>query len=251
MIEESGQAGVVYRKGAIDEISPDSGDVLHDPRAAVMKMLVTAPRTIPRLTQRDAFHGSVFARRDDPPIGQVAYLPERSFVEGRVEFDVYAKQPWNRTGLYLEAGREYRFEAKGRWLDRNIPCGSAGAGDGKFHFDEIAHLAGDIAGATKRLYRRMTGRKRADFAGSKRVQDADWFALVGAIADGGNPRMDGTHDRLSAFVIGPGCEHTPERSGYLCCFANGAWGFCGNNRGFVTLTVTEADREGEPPGPGA
>ena len=255
MMEESGnrpgQAGVVYRRSAIDEISPDPQDLLHDSRAGMMKMLVTAPRTLPRLTERDAFHASVFARRDAPPIGQAAYLPERAFVEGRAELDVYAKHPWGWTGLYLEAGRTYRFEAKGQWLDRDIPCGPAGAGDGKFHFGEIAHLAGDLAGATERLYRRMSGRERADFIGSKRVAEADWFALVGAIADGGNPRPDGTHDRLSAFVIGEGCEHRPQRGGYLYCFANDAWGFYGNNRGFVTITVTETGNEDAPRAPRA
>lgn len=238
--KESGPAGVVYRQSAVDEISPDPRDMLHDSHTGMMKVLVTAPRAIPPLTRRDAFHGSVFTRRNRPPVEQVAYLRERPFVNGSVEFDVYAKQAWNWTGLYLEAGREYRFEAKGQWLDRNIPCGPAGARDGSFHFGEIAHLAGNVAGAMERLYRHGTGRKRADFIGSKRFAHADWFALIGAIADGGNPRVDGTHERLSAFVIGDGCEHTPERSGYLYCFANDAWGFYGNNRGFVTVTVTEA-----------
>ena len=246
MIEESGKGGVVYRQDAVDEISPNPRDVLHDSRAGMMKVLVTAPRTIPRLTNRDAFHDSVIARRDRPPIAQTAYFRERSFVDGQVEFDAYAKPPWSWTGVYLEAGRKYAFEARGRWLDRNISCGPAGTSDGTFRFGEIAHLAGDIAGAVERLYQRLSGEERADFIGSKRFAHADWFALIGAIADGGNPRVDGTHDRLTSFVIGAGCEHTPARSGYLYCFANDAWGFYGNNRGFVTVTVRETGEGAAP-----
>ena len=39
--------------------------------------------------------------------------------------------------------------------------------------------------------------------------------------------------------MGEGCEKTVLRGGYLYCFANDAWGFYGNNRGFVTVNVVE------------
>ena len=261
MIEESaniektdkipGREGVVYRQKAIEEISPNPRDLLHDSHTGMMTVLVTAPRSIPRLVNggdfhSEDFHFSVFDRRDSPPVEQAAYLRARSFEDGKVEFDVYAKQLWNWTGVYLGAGREYRIVARGEWLDGDIPCGPAGAADGEFHFGKIGHLAGDVAEWTEGLYRRATGKKRADFIGSKRFAHADWFALIGAIADGGNPQVDGTHDRLTSFVIGDGCPCTPARSGYLYCFANDAWGFYGNNRGFVTVTVREA---GDPGGP--
>ena len=42
------------------------------------------------------------------------------------------------------------------------------------------------------------------------------------------------HEKIG---IGKGCEYVPKRSGYLHCFANDAWGFYGNNKGSVTLTV--------------
>ena len=239
MIEESRNAGVVYRESAVDEIAPNARDVLHDSHSGMMKVLVTAPRTIPRLAQRGAFHRSVFVRREAPVVERAAYLPERPFVQGRVELDVNAKQYWNWTGVYLEAGRGYRFEASGRWWDRKTRCGPAGADDDVFDADGLARLAGSLAGKAEELFKKLPEQTRADFAGSKRYEEAKWLALIGAIADSDNPEMDGTHDRLTSFVIGAGCTHTPERSGYLYCFANDAWGFYGNNRGFVTVTIEE------------
>ena len=257
MIEESaevgktdeipGREGVVYRKKAIDEISPNPLDVLHDSHTGMMTVLVTAPRTIPCLTESKHFHASVRKRRGNPPIDQGAYLRARSFEDGKVEFDVYAKQLWNWTGVYLEAGCEYCIVASGEWLDGDIPCGPAGAADGEFHFGKIGHMVGDVAEWAEGRYKSATGKKRADFIGSKRFAHADWFALIGAIADGGNPQVDGTHDRLTSFVVGDGCPCTPARSGYLYCFANDAWGFYGNNRGFVTVTVTEKSGRSNPP----
>jgi len=66
---------------------------------------------------------------------------------------------------------------------------------------------------------------------------ATWFALVGVVANGGNPGADGTPAPHQLIPIKAGCTHTPERSGYLYCFANDAWHFYGNNRGSVRLTV--------------
>ena len=247
MIEDSRHAGMVYRERTVEGISPNPGDVLHDSHTGMMKVLISAPRSVPRIAEGNDCHVSVFERRNKSTIEQAAYLRERSVVDGPVELDVYAKQPWSWTGVYLEAGRKYAFEAKGEWLDRDIPCGPDGASDGNFHFGEIGHLAGNIAEWAERLYKSASGQMRADLVGSKRFAHADWFTLIGAIADGGNPQVDGTHDRLSSFVIGNGCEHTPQRSGYLYCFANDAWGFYGNNRGFVTLRVREVGDPGGPP----
>ena len=42
----------------------------------------------------------------------------------------------------------------------------------------------------------------------------------------------------STFVIGKEASIKPTKSGYLYCFANDAWGYYENNRGFVTLTVS-------------
>ena len=244
MMVEARGCGLRYRPGAIARVSPNPEDVLHDSRQGIMKFLVTAPRTIPSLDAKDEFHESVRTRRAAPLLDQVAYLPARSFANGSVEFDVYARHPWNWTGVYLESGKTYAFEARGQWFDADVPAGPDGAGDGTFHFGKLGHRVGDVIGALESWWKSRPGREGADFICSKRVEEADWFELMGAIGDGGNPRPDGTHDRACSFSIGAGrSEITPERSGYLYCFANDAWGFYGNNRGYVTVTVRVAGAE--------
>ena len=239
MIQESQAAGTVYQQDIIDQIKPNACDILHDSHTGAMKILVTAPRTIPPLAQVEPFHASVAKRRNNPPIEQLNYLPERQFENGPIEFDVYAKQTWNWTGVYLEAGTKYRFSAKGQWMDGTISCDPDGSSDVGFSIKKVGPLLGNFMGLLEQGYKRLTGRESADFVGSKRFEHADWFQLVGAVADGGNPGRDGTHDRLTAFAIGKEYEFTPEKSGYLYCFANDAWNFYGNNRGFVTVTLSE------------
>ena len=112
MTQESQRAGLIYQQNIIDQIKPNACDVLHDSYTGVMKALVTAPRTIPALARAECFHASVAKRRDNPPIEQLSYLPERQFENGQVEFDVYAKQQWNWTGVYLEAGTTYHFRQR-------------------------------------------------------------------------------------------------------------------------------------------
>lgn len=95
-------------------------------------------------------------------------------------------------------------------------------------------------------FRLLTRRARSNFAFSKRFEHADWFELVGAITDGGKPGLDGTHDRHETFAIGSGCEKFVTRGGYLHCFANDAWGFYGNKRGFVTVEGKDVTPQMEP-----
>lgn len=245
MMTEAGGCGLLYRPGAVAQLSPNPQDALHDSRQGIMKMLVTAPRTIPRLGSEAEFHPSVEKRCNAPLLDQVAYLPQRPLDHGPVEFDVYAKHPWNWTGVYLEAGKNYELRARGEWLDAEIPSGPEGASDGKFHVGELAHLLGDFSGALEKIWKSGPGREAADIIGSKRVEHADWFELIGAVADGGNPRPDGTHDGLHTFPIGASHRIRPARNGYLYCYANDAWGFYGNNRGYVTVTVEEIPATGD------
>ena len=100
-------------------------------------------------------------------------------------------------------------------MDGTISCGPSGSSDVGFSIKKVGHLLGDLIGSLEQGYKGLTGRENADFVGSKRFEHADWFQLVGAVADGGNPGRDGTHDRLTAFAIGEGCDFTPKESGYL------------------------------------
>jgi hypothetical protein len=77
-----------------------------------------------------------------------------------------------------------------------------------------------------------------DFSGTKRHENSPWFCLMGAVANGGNPQKDGTHAPLESFEIGDKARYQVKGSGgYLYCYPNDAWGFYGNNRGYVTLKV--------------
>jgi hypothetical protein len=149
---------------------------------------------------------------------------------------IYAAEPWNATGLYLGAGEHYEFEATGQWLDRDIPCGPAGASDGKFHVGEIAHLAGSVWGKVESAFKKLTENAEADFRGTKRVEKAPWFALIGFIANGAQAE-NGEPIACGTFAIKEGTACTVERAGYLYCFANDAWNFYDNNRGSVRLKI--------------
>ncbi|MBT8075251.1 MAG: DUF2235 domain-containing protein, partial [Gammaproteobacteria bacterium] len=165
-----------------------------------------------------------------------SYHPTRVLDAGEsIERAIYAMEPWNDTGIYLEKGKNYEFIADGEWLDRTIPCGPAGTSDGIFHVAEVAHIAGSLWGKIEETFKWLTGNESADFKATKRVEEIPWFCLVGAIANSGNPAEDGTPIPSEIFRIGKERKYTPLESGYLYCFANDAWNFYDNNRGSVSL----------------
>ena len=114
-----------------------------------------------------------------------------------------SRQVWCDTGVRLVAGRTYRLSARGTWRDASIVSDAAGYG-------------------SRNLFQRLT-------EGLRRVPDAPWFALIGAIH-----RQPATQ-----FVIGTDCVFTAPQDGELTCFANDLRGFYFNNDGTVTLAVEE------------
>jgi hypothetical protein len=162
---------------------------------------------------------------------------KRLKVGGSFTDAIFALNPWNPTGVFLEEGAEYKFAASGAWLDRNISSGPEGSDDGKFQPGEVAQMVGSLIGQGESLFKRITGSKAADFWLTKRHEKFPWFSLIGVIANG-KPEGDrsAAHD---TFLIGKGVPaHKVERSGYLYAYANDAWNFYENNRGSVILTVT-------------
>ena len=242
MMDEARDRGLAFKPGLSVQVHPNFMDVLHDSRKGLFKYLRSQPRSIPLLSGNDAhtkIHKSVLERQDNPPIAQAPYHPMHILEAGESrKVTVYAVEPWNETGLYLESGSRYLFAAEGQWLDRNIKCGPAGMSDGKFQAGEVIHLAGSLWGKVEGAFKKLTGNETADFSGTRRQEKLPWFSLVGAIANGGNPDIDGTPAPHETIAIGGGCEHTPIQSGYLYGFANDAWHFYGNNHGSVALTVT-------------
>jgi len=240
MIEQAAAQGLVWKTGMTEQIAPDCRDVLHDSYRGIFSLLRSQPRSTPRLAESDAaIHSSALERSKLPPLAQAPYRPTRSLSPGEsFTFNVYADQPWNETGLYLEAGAEYHFSAEGKWQDGSITCDARGVTDGKFHPAEIGHIIGTLWGKAETLFRNISHNYQAEFRGTKRYEAERWFALMGVVADGGDPQPDGTPAPHTAFCIGTGTDQEATRAGYFYCFANDAWNFYGNNRGSIRLTVT-------------
>ncbi|ACB73843.1 DUF2235 domain-containing protein [Opitutus terrae] len=249
MIDEAATAGLAFLPSYRAQIKPDPRGLLHDSLGGAFKALHSRPRNRPRLTP-DApdYHPSAWDRDEAPPITQSPYHhPSVALQVGQSSepIDVYARNHWNETGLFLEDGATYEFTAKGEWVDKSIPCGPAGTNDGKFHLGEVVQLAGTLLGKLESGFRKVSGNAEADLIGTRRAEEHPWFALLGAIANDGpqqgkNPSPDGSPYPHQTFLIGSGPTRLtlkPTEAGYLYAFANDAWHFYENNRGSVTLTV--------------
>lgn len=242
MIDEATALGLHVAPALASQLLPDPRGPIHDSLTGVWKHLRTLPRATP-LVAADRVGSElaeqVWDRHQVPPLTQAPYRLSR--VLGHDESascSVFARQHWNASGLYLEAGVPYGFVANGEWLDSDIACGPGGARDGVFHIGEVAHLLGSAIGEAEAIYHRLSGKQQADWWGSRRREEAPWFALIGMIANQPNMDASGTVIEGETFVIGERCTFRPRRSGYLYSYANDAWKFYGNNRGQVTLTVS-------------
>lgn len=240
MIDEAAALGLGFNDKLTGQIRPDCRALLHNSLDGLFKHLPTQPRSAPLLHKASVrLHASLVERRESPPIAQSPYLDSRGLEAGEsVTVPVFAINPWNATGLYLDAGVTYRFKAEGQWLDCKTPSGPDGLEDGKFEPSDVALVLGDIFGQAEGLFKRFTGNTATDFWGTKRHQDLKWFQLVGVIANGAGEDDEMGPDEV--ISIGKGCDYKPKRSGYLYAYANDAWSFYGNNRGSVQLTVTRA-----------
>lgn len=239
MLTEAKAQGLLVDATIESQIKADCRDLLHNSLSDIFKLLPSRPRAAPAVDSADVkfVHESVIDRCKSPPITQMPYRPTKRLPVGQsITFPIYAVVPWNPTGLYMEKGR-YKFEAKGKWLDSDVPCGPEGSKDGKFHLGEVGHVVGNVFGGAEALFKRVTGSRSADFWFTRRHEDMPWFALVGVVANGRtNAAGAVTHDE---FLIGASlADHTVTASGYFYAYANDAWNFYENNRGSVSLTVT-------------
>jgi hypothetical protein len=249
MLDEASALGLALVPDLTDQLSPDPQGLMHDSLNGFWRRLFHQPRTVPAVvtavtpaTQDISLHPSALTRQQRPPLTQAPYRPTRLLgVDDTETLDVFAAERWNDTGLYLEADATYRFEADGEWLDAAIPCSPAGDCQPRRFWGGLAHRLGTWVGNAERRFARMTGNPRVNFIGSRRIETAPWFALIGVVANGRlQTQQDGSPLPHETLVIGAGLEAwTPRQgSGYLYCFANDAWRFYGNNRGHVRLTVT-------------
>jgi len=119
--------------------------------------------------------------------------------------EILACRRWNETPFRVVEGHRYRFSATGEWKDWRTPSGATG------YLDD-------------RLKR---------FEPLRRLPEARWFSLVGAV----------NRDRLTLFDIGHLIAEqqpwTAPETGTLYCFANDVWFMYWNNRGTVELSMEE------------
>ena len=241
MVEEAGAAGLAFDPQLLAQIAPRHHGTLHDSLSGPFALLPTKPRCAPCLADGADLHASATARYGNPPITQAPYRRTRILGPGEsVSLDVFAADPWNDTGLYLEAGVTYAMTATGQWLDKSVPTGPAGSNDGKFHIGELAHVVGSAIGQAESLFKYFTKNESADFIMTRRHEGFPWFCLVGAVANGTGVDPDGKPIPHETWAIGDGGPRTPGKSGYFYAYANDAWRFYGNNKGRVRLTVTRA-----------
>jgi uncharacterized protein (DUF2235 family) len=237
MVDEAAACGLEFQDGLVAQIEPDHRGLLHDSLTGLFESLPSKPRSTAALDDAVNVHESGIKRHQNPPLRQSPYWPTHRIGAGQSRtVGIYAIEPWNATGIWLEAGVTYRMTATGEWKDKSVPCGPGGTNDGKLHLGEVAHLLGSFVGKFEGIFKDVGGNEQADFLTTRRHEEMPWFCLVGAIGNGGGVVAQ-VHDAHQIFMIGEGATVTPEKSGYLYGYANDAWGFYHNNRGKVSLTV--------------
>lgn len=247
MIEEAGALGLGFNPDMVRQVAPNPQGVLHDSYTDMFRLLPNQPRSAPELDDPKnlgaSLHKSVAERRKCPPISHAPYRATAKKLKKKGDtqaFTIYAMNPWNETGLFLEKGVSYRFSAKGEWLDRNIACGPDGTSDNDFHPAEALHLFASALGEMETWFRKLTKNPAANFKLTKRHdrlagERIPWFCLIGAVANGGLD--NGEPCQHETFRIGSQGDYTPQASGYFYAYANDAWNFYENNRGSIALSV--------------
>lgn len=237
MMTEAAEAGLAFRPGIEARLAADPLGAMHDSLTGIFRRLKKCPRAVPRLRGDGGavgLHESALARFDGASFDHASYWATKALEDGEsATCDVFAREPWNYTGIYLEAGRTYDFSAAGEWVDGTVRCGPGGTADGNFQIGELLHVGARLLDDGEAIWRRLSRNQRAELWLSRRDGRQSWFKLMGVIANG----EAGDHE---SFPIGEGTRYTPRRGGYLYCFANDAWEAYGNNRGSVQLTVRAA-----------
>jgi len=219
MLRKAMSCGARFDENLMRQIRPDAKGVLHDSYRGVFGLARSQPRSMPYLgaappdpPPTQTLHSSVIDRRNGPPIAQCPYREGRLLAVGeQVRVSVFAREPWNWTGLFVSRGQTYAFSAPATqsWRDWFINCTAAG----------------------------YTRAWLWPFAWLKRLPRAKWFCLSGAVGDGGNPSVSGVPARETMFPIGLQEKWLSTSDGYLYLFANDVDGFYFNNRGGLEVTV--------------
>jgi len=249
MLQEAQARGLSLREIAPGRLNPDAFARRHQSRLGLFRYRPTRPRAVPELTpaaaelwdcrSRTCFAPSAVARHLTPPPGEVSYWPTEVLQPGQsLRTRAHARQHWNATGLFVEAGGSYRVRTQGEWLDAGIPATANGARAG-LYLGKLGYGLAAFPELLRRGLRRIKRLAKADVIFARRVAEAPWFALIGAIANGqgASEQGEGVEDH-EWHPLTQDREITVRQSGYLYLFANDAWWMYGNNAGALRVEIT-------------
>ncbi|WP_372738325.1 DUF2235 domain-containing protein [Neptunomonas sp.] len=246
MIKESESVGLIFRKEAVESLGGNPVGYIHNSYRGLFSKMRSRPRSFGLIaeTNKAMFDSSVLKRQAVSPINFPSYHPTQQLKVGeQVTIDVFADTRWNETGLFLEKGQSYLFSATGEWKDSHDTCDWKGTQDDKLTIGDIIRSAGSFLGSFENTYQRLSDNNCTDFLLTKRVENLNWFTLVGAIANDDGKKAVVEND-------GTACPHQYvelaqyhkipleiKNAGYLYCFPNDVWSLYENNSGSVQLTV--------------
>ncbi len=236
MLDKAALHGAVFRKAA-GAVVGDSSGVIHNSAREMKDILATQPRAVPllaALNQEGApglalpfgqgFHAGALRRQTDPPLSQSPFwLTTVLAPQTPQTVEVFARDFWTLTGIYLRQGVSYTFQAAGTWQKGRQVCDANGYRS--------------LAASLWRMLPRVA---------KLRVPNLRKLALVGVLITPGNPTIAGDPVQVTRVFAGdPGGKAvTAAVSGYLYCFPNDVQplvkeaAFYQDNRGSLTLTVT-------------
>lgn len=247
MIDEAQHCGLAFKPAMLEQIQSSALGDMHDSFTGLFQVLPSRPRAIPHFS--DCEHSGLFSisareRHEAPPIIQAPYHHCRELKQDTpISLDVFACNPWNETGIWLEAGKTYHFSAHGEWKDRSKSCGPNGVSHMGFNWQGIVFMLLSLWGSFEKLIRRLTRNFALHLFGAKREAHYPWLSLMGCVAN--NMPSDDPDDPLGRheiFLIGHElAQFSPHKSGYFYAFANDAWVFYKKNQGSIRLTISVMD----------
>lgn len=246
MITESAATELKFRNGTALSFPVTPLGVMHDSYRGIFSKLRSRPRNIPAmgLSNKKHFHPGALKRQEASPISYKPYHPTLILQAGETcTVDVFADTHWNDTGLYLEQGGQYLFSAQGKWQDCKDSCDWKGTEDGQLTAGDILRATSSFLGEFEKIYKALSSSESSDFIGTKRVEEFNWFTMVGAIANDSGSKKVVKNDGSPVphqYVDLAAHESVPlklEAAGYLYCFPNDVWSLYGNNHGSISLTI--------------
>jgi len=251
MISEAQQKGLNFRPNL--NLTPNPLGVLHNSFKGIFAKFRSRPRNTPELTSplqganQNQFHSSAIKRQENSPIAYPAYKKTIQLTIGECsKVEIFAKERWNDTGLYFEAGQKYTFSAQGEWQDSKDTCDWLGTANNEFTLGDVIRASSSFFGRFEKTIKKLTKNDSIDLYGTKRVEHLPWFIAIGAVTNDNGKKVFVTHDgspTLHEYFSLPEYTkntnpYTVTKPGYFYAFPNDVWAKYDNNHGSIKLTIT-------------